>query len=178
MIPRYQLPEMAALFSDEAQQARMLEIELLATEAWAALGVVPAADAAECRERAPVVDAAFVAAVAERERVTDHDVAAFVDVVQAAIGGRAGAWIHYGLTSSDVVDTAWCWALRDAADLLLGGLGRPRDGAEAAGRSSTGDTAMVGPHARHPRRTDDVRGQAGPLGPPGRPRPRAPAGGP
>ena len=120
MIPRYQLPEMAALFSDEAQQARMLEIELLATEAWAALGVVPVADAAECRAKAPFVDAAFVAAVAERERVTDHDVAAFVDVVQAAIGGRAGAWIHYGLTSSDVVDTAWCWALRDASDLLLG----------------------------------------------------------
>ena len=120
VIPRYQLPDMAALFSDEAQQARMLEIELLATEARAALGVVPVADAAECRERAPVVDAGFVAAVAERERVTDHDVAAFVDVVQAAIGGRAGAWIHYGLTSSDVVDTAWCWALRDASDLLLG----------------------------------------------------------
>ena len=50
---------------------------------------------------------------------TDHDVAAFVDVVQAAIGQPAGAWIHYGLTSSDIVDTAWCWALRDAADLLI-----------------------------------------------------------
>jgi adenylosuccinate lyase len=111
---------MAALFSDEAQQGRMLEIELLATEAWAALGVVPADDAEACRRQAPVVDSAFVAAVAERERVTDHDVAAFVDVVQAAIGGRPGAWIHYGLTSSDVVDTAWSWALRDASDLLLG----------------------------------------------------------
>ena len=53
------------------------------------------------------MDTGFVAAVAERERVTDHDVAAFVDVVQAAIGGRPGTWIHYGLTSSDVVDTAW-----------------------------------------------------------------------
>ena len=58
-------------------------------------------------------------AVSDREAVTDHDVAAFVDVVQAAIGQPAGAWIHYGLTSSDVVDTAWCWALRDAADLLF-----------------------------------------------------------
>ena len=57
--------------------------------------------------------------MSEREKVTDHDVAAFVDVVQAAIGQPAGAWIHYGLTSSDVVDTAWCWMLRDAADLLL-----------------------------------------------------------
>ena len=51
--------------------------------------------------------------------VTDHDVAAFVDVVQERIGQPAGGWIHYGLTSSDVVDTAWCWMLRDAADLLL-----------------------------------------------------------
>ena len=55
---------------------------------------------------APVVDAAFVEAVAERERVTDHDVAAFVDVVQEAIGPPEGSWIHYGLTSSDVVDSA------------------------------------------------------------------------
>ncbi len=119
MIPRYQLPEMATLFTAEAQLARMLEIELLATEAWAALGVVPQDDARRCREGAPEVDASFVAAVDERERTTDHDVAAFVDVVQDRIGGDAGKWIHYGLTSSDVVDTAWSWALRDAADLLV-----------------------------------------------------------
>src|SRR5262249_56575145 len=92
--------------------------ELLATDAWAGLGVVPRADAAACRAAAPTVDAAFVAEVAERERVTDHDVAAFVDVVQGRIGAP-GRWIHYGLTSSDVVDTALCWSLRDAADLLI-----------------------------------------------------------
>jgi adenylosuccinate lyase len=119
MIPRYSLPEMAAVFADTARFGRWLEIELLATDAHAALGVVPAADAEACRHRAPVVDEAFVAAVSAREAITDHDVAAFVDVVQAAIGAPAGAWIHYGLTSSDVVDTAWCWMLRDAADLLI-----------------------------------------------------------
>jgi adenylosuccinate lyase len=119
MIPRYSLPEMAAVFADTARFGRWLEIELLATDAHAALGVVPAADAEACRHRAPVVDEAFVAAVSAREAITDHDVAAFVDVVQAAIGSPAGAWIHYGLTSSDVVDTAWCWMLRDAADLLI-----------------------------------------------------------
>jgi adenylosuccinate lyase len=119
MIPRYSLPEMAAVFADTARFGRWLEIELLATDAHAALGVVPAADAEACRHRAPVVDDAFVAAVSAREAITDHDVAAFVDVVQAAIGSPAGAWIHYGLTSSDVVDTAWCWMLRDAADLLI-----------------------------------------------------------
>jgi adenylosuccinate lyase len=110
---------MAAVFADTARFGRWLEIELLATDAHAALGVVPAADAEACRHRAPVVDDAFVAAVSAREAITDHDVAAFVDVVQAAIGAPAGAWIHYGLTSSDVVDTAWCWMLRDAADLLI-----------------------------------------------------------
>lgn len=120
MIPRYTLPEMAAVFADTARFGRYLEIELLATEAHAALGVVPAADAKACRAGAPMVDDAFVAAVDDREKITDHDVAAFVDVVQAAIGQPAGAWIHYGLTSSDVVDTAWCWMLRDACDLLLG----------------------------------------------------------
>jgi adenylosuccinate lyase len=65
------------------------------------------------------VDAAFVEAVAERERVTDHDVAAFVDVVQESIGQPQGSWIHYGLTSSDVVDTALCATLTRAADLLI-----------------------------------------------------------
>jgi adenylosuccinate lyase len=119
VIDRYSLPEMAAVFSDTTRFGRYLEIELLATDAQAALGIVPAADAATCRVNAPVTDAAFVQAVSDREAVTDHDVAAFVDVVQAAIGQPAGAWIHYGLTSSDVVDTAWCWALRDAADLLI-----------------------------------------------------------
>ena len=119
MIPRYAPPAMAALFSDEARFATWLEVELLATEGWSALGVVPAADARACRDRAPAVDAAFVEAVAERERVTDHDVAAFVDVVQQAIGQPEGSWVHYGLTSSDVVDTALCATLVRAADLLV-----------------------------------------------------------
>ena len=119
MIDRYSLPEMAAVFSDTTRFGRYLEIELLATEAQVGLGIVPAADAATCRACAPVTDSHFVQAVSDREAITDHDVAAFVDVVQAAVGQPAGAWIHYGLTSTDVVDTAWCWALRDAADLLI-----------------------------------------------------------
>ena len=118
MIERYTLPEIAAIFSDVARFERYVEIELLATEAHVALGAVPAADAATCRRDAPTVDDKFVRAVSDREAVTDHDVAAFVDVMQASIGMPAGSWIHYGLTSSDVVDTAWCWMLRDACDLL------------------------------------------------------------
>ena len=120
MIPRYSPADMAALFSDEARLGRWLEVELLAVEGLAQVGVVPTADAEEVRRRAPVVDAALVADVAERERVTDHDVAAFVDVVQSRIGQPVGSWIHYGLTSSDVVDTAQCATLVAACDLLLG----------------------------------------------------------
>jgi adenylosuccinate lyase len=119
MIPRYSLPEMARLFTDEARLGLWLEVEVLAVEAWAKLGVVPAEHAAAIRERAPKADAALVTAVAEREAVTDHDVAAFVDVVQAAIGAPEGSWVHHGLTSSDVVDTALSATLVAAADLLL-----------------------------------------------------------
>ena len=119
MIPRYSLPEMESVFSDESRFGRWIEIELLATEAHSALGIVPTTDAAMCRANTPVVDAHFIDDVLDREKITDHDVAAFVDILQSRIGGSAGTWIHYGLTSSDIVDTAWCWMLRDAADLLI-----------------------------------------------------------
>jgi adenylosuccinate lyase len=122
MIDRYSLPEIAEIFSDRSKFARYLEIELLATEAQAKLGVVPQTDAQTCRAKAPLVDDAFVHKIAERELVTDHDVAAFVDVVQSTIGMPAGAWIHHGLTSTDVVDTAWCWMLKDGAELILGAM--------------------------------------------------------
>jgi len=110
---------MSDLFTDQARLALWLEVEVLAVEAWASLGVVPEEDAKAVRERAPAVTSEFVAAVQEREKVTDHDVAAFVDVVQAAIGGPAAGWVHYGLTSSDVVDTALGATLARAADLLI-----------------------------------------------------------
>jgi len=142
MIPRYSTPEMSAIWSDVSKFRRWLEIELLATEAHAELGIVPAADATACRGRAPVVDEQFVAAVVEREAITDHDVAAFVDVVQAAIGD-AGKWIHYGLTSSDVGDTALCWQLRDAADALLDAADALLEAVVALAREHR-DTVMIG----------------------------------
>ncbi|MCX6513017.1 MAG: adenylosuccinate lyase [Actinobacteria bacterium] len=119
MIPRYSPKAMAALFTDEARFAAMLEVELLAAEALVGVGVVPEADAKLLRERAPQIDAAFVAEVGAREEITNHDVAAFVDIVQDRIGAPEGSWIHYGLTSSDVVDTALCTILTKAADLLI-----------------------------------------------------------
>ncbi|HUY85927.1 MAG TPA: adenylosuccinate lyase [Acidimicrobiales bacterium] len=119
MIPRYSMPEMAGLFSDVARMSKWLQVELLTVEGWAEIGMVPVGDAKTCRDAAPVVDEAFVEQVNEREKVTDHDVAAFVDVVQARIGSPAAAWIHFGLTSSDVVDTSLCSTLVEAADLLI-----------------------------------------------------------
>jgi adenylosuccinate lyase len=114
VIPRYGLPEMEAVWSDEARLTNWLEIELLAVEALAELGTVPPEDAAACRARA----AFTVEAVTEREVVTRHDVAAFVDVVAEAIGPE-GRWIHHGLTSSDVLDTGFALQLRAAANVLL-----------------------------------------------------------
>ena len=122
MIDRYALPEMANLFADAARMQRWVDIELLATDAQEKIGAVPAGTAAACRAKAPVVDQAFVDAVLEREQVTNHDVAAFVDILQQRIGPPAGTYVHHGLTSTDVVDTAWCWALRDASDLVIGQL--------------------------------------------------------
>ena len=119
MIPRYEVPEIAAVWSDEARMANWLEIELLAVEAWAELGVVPIEDARACRERATFT----VEAVIERERVTRHDVAAFVDVVAGSVG-EAGRWIHFGMTSSDVLDTGLALQLRAASDVVLADLER------------------------------------------------------
>lgn len=121
MIPRYSTPEMDAIWSDPARFGRWLEVELLATEGHAEIGVVPTEAAEICRAKAPTSDEAFVERIIEREKITDHDVAAFVDTVQAEIDDPAGSWIHYGLTSSDVGDTALCWAMRDACDLMIEG---------------------------------------------------------
>ena len=114
MIPRYVLPEMAAVWSDGARFGHWLEIEILVAEALAGLGKVPDADAREIRATASFDPER----IADVERVTRHDVAAFVQVVAASVG-PAGRWVHYGLTSSDVLDTGLALQLRDASDLLL-----------------------------------------------------------
>jgi len=119
VIPRYDVPEISEIFSDGARMANWLEIELLAVEAWAELGTIPVEEAKACRERA----AFAVEAVLERERVTRHDVAAFVDVVAGSVGPE-GRWIHFGMTSSDVLDTGFALQLRAAADVLLADIER------------------------------------------------------
>jgi adenylosuccinate lyase len=119
MIHRYSPKDVAALFTDEHRFDTMLEVELLAAEGLAAIGVLPADEVAALRPRRPVIDAAFVQEVEDREAITNHDTAAFVDLVQAKIGMPEGAWIHYGLTSSDVVDTALCTTLTQAMDIVI-----------------------------------------------------------
>jgi adenylosuccinate lyase len=117
MIERYSLPEMAAVWSEEHRLAVWQEIEALVVEAWAAEGVAPAAAAAAVRA-APEVDPAAWKA---REAETGHDLAAFVDVLAASVG-PGGEWVHYGLTSSDVLDTGLAVLLEDAGELLAGRL--------------------------------------------------------
>jgi adenylosuccinate lyase len=106
---------MARIWSDEGKLARWLEVELAALDAWAALGAVPADAAAEIRERAVPPSPERVAEIEGR---TQHDVAAFVDAVGEQLG-PVGRWFHYGLTSSDVVDTALSLQLQAAGRLVL-----------------------------------------------------------
>jgi adenylosuccinate lyase len=130
---------MRAVWSEEAKLARWLEVELAATDAWAQLAVVPADAAAELRARAVPPSPARVAEIEER---TQHDLAAFVDAVAEQVG-PAGRWLHYGLTSSDVLDTALALQLGQAGELILGEVDRclaaVRDRAEEHRR-----TPMVG----------------------------------
>jgi adenylosuccinate lyase len=114
MIARYTRPEMAALWSEEQRLATWLEVELLVCEALASRGQLPAA-AAEHLRRHATVDPARVRAIEAEVR---HDVIAFVTAVAETVGD-AGRYLHLGLTSSDVVDTAFAVTLRDAADMLL-----------------------------------------------------------
>jgi adenylosuccinate lyase len=122
VIPRYTRPEIGAVWSPQRKFECWLEVELAATEAWAEEGAVPR----EAAEAARANAAFTVEAVNEREKVTDHDVAAFVDVVAASVGEH-GRWIHYGLTSSDVLDTALALQLREAGEVVLAGARAYRD---------------------------------------------------
>jgi len=111
---------MARIWSDESKLARWLDVELAALEAWAELGVVPPDDVSEIRAhvRVPTPER-----VAEIEQLTDHDTAAFVDALSEQLG-REGRWIHFGLTSSDVVDTALSLQIQEAGTLILDGVDR------------------------------------------------------
>jgi adenylosuccinate lyase len=112
VIPRYTSPELAKIWSDDAHFEAMRVVEVAACEEM---------EGPTTAELAAIRGATFtVEAIAERELVTDHDTAAFVDVL-AATAGPAGRWIHHGLTSSDVLDTGLALQLRRAGELILAG---------------------------------------------------------
>jgi adenylosuccinate lyase len=111
---------MARIWSDEGKLERWLEVELAALDAWAETDVVPAEAAQEIRAAAKVPTPARVAEIEEK---THHDVAAFVDAVAGELG-PAGRWFHYGLTSSDVVDTALALQIGAAGELVLSEIDR------------------------------------------------------
>jgi adenylosuccinate lyase len=114
MIARYSRPEMARLWSDESRFGAWLKVEIAATEVLAEKGVVPQGALAAIREKARFQ----VDRIEAIEKEVQHDVVAFVSNVAENVGPE-GRWIHYGLTSSDVVDTAMAMLMRDACDVIL-----------------------------------------------------------
>jgi adenylosuccinate lyase len=114
---------MARIWSEESKLARWLDVELAALDAWAEIGAVPVRVAVAARERLSVPSPARVA---ELERVTDHDTAAFVDALTEQLGPE-GRWVHFGLTSSDVVDTGLSLQIQAAGRLIVEGVDRAFD---------------------------------------------------
>ncbi len=119
MIPRYSRPEMAAIWSDEAKFERWLEVEIAVCEARAAAGEMPAEAARRIRANATF----DLAKVEEYQAITHHDMTAFLQSVADSLGEES-RYVHYGLTTSDVWDTATALQLRDASDLLDAGVAR------------------------------------------------------
>jgi adenylosuccinate lyase len=111
---------MTRVWSEQAKLESWLAVELAVVDAWAQTGTIPSDDARVLRDRARVPTPEQVA---ERERTTNHDVAAFVDTVASGLG-EEGRWFHYGLTSSDVIDTALCITVQAAGELVLDGVER------------------------------------------------------
>jgi adenylosuccinate lyase len=145
VISRYSRPAMQAIWSDEERLARWLEVELAALDAWAELGVVPDEAARTIREQARPPSPERVA---ELEATLHHDTAAFVDAVAETLGAE-GRWFHYGLTSSDVVDTGLALQVREAGALLVDGLDRAQDAVIALAREHRNTVCIGRTHGVH-----------------------------
>ncbi|HGK6765936.1 TPA: adenylosuccinate lyase [Streptococcus agalactiae] len=113
MIERYSRPEMAAIWTEENKYRAWLEVEILADEAWAELGEIPKEDVAKIREKADF----DIDRILEIEQDTRHDVVAFTRAVSETLGEER-KWVHYGLTSTDVVDTAYGYLYKQANDII------------------------------------------------------------
>ena len=144
MIPRYTRPEMGALWTDQARFEAMLRVELAVAHVEARRGLIPAAAAANLESKATV----DVERIAELERTTDHDVVAFVSQVAERVGAD-GRYLHHGLTSSDVVDTALALQLSAAGELLLRGCDRLIAAIAARARTEATTVMMGRTHSVH-----------------------------
>lgn len=113
MLERYTRPEMGAIWSEENKYQAWLEVEILAAEAWAELGEIPKEDVDLLREKASF----DVARILEIEQETRHDVVAFTRAVSESLGEES-KWVHFGLTSTDVVDTAYGYLYKQANDII------------------------------------------------------------
>jgi adenylosuccinate lyase len=138
MIPRYTHPEMGRIWSDARRYECWLRVEVAAAEAMAGAGVVPAEAAREIRERASF----DIARIDEIEQTTHHDVIAFTTAVAERIG-PAARWLHFGLTSSDVIDTALALQMVEASDLVLRDLAALADAVAVRAREHQ-HTPMIG----------------------------------
>src|SRR6476659_6763613 len=114
MIPRYTHPDMGRIWSDQRRYETWLRVETAAAEAMAAAGIVPSDAARDIRDRG----AFDISRIEEIEQVTQHDVIAFTTAVAEKVGPSA-RWLHFGMTSSDVIDTAQALQMREACDVLL-----------------------------------------------------------
>ena len=160
MIPRYTRPELGRLWTDEARMDTWRQVEVAACEELPGLLGADGPDGGRARGD-PRARASRSRRSHERERVTDHDVAAFVDVL-AASAGEAGRWIHFGLTSSDVLDTALALQLRAAGEVILTGARSLTATLAARAREHAGH-AVRRAHARRSRRADDASGSSSPA---------------
>lgn len=113
MIARYTRPEMGAIWTEENRYQAWLEVEILACEAWAELGIIPKEDVQKLRENASFE----IDRILEIEKETRHDVVAFTRAVSETLGEER-KWVHYGLTSTDVVDTALSYQIKQANDII------------------------------------------------------------
>src|SRR6188474_1617970 len=126
MIQRYTHPEMGRIWSDQRKYETWLQVEVAAADAMAAAGIVPAEAARDIRERG-AFDIDRIEAI---EQVTQHDVIAFTTAVAEHVGPSA-RWLHFGMTSSDVIDTAQALQMREACDLVLADLAALADAVRA-----------------------------------------------
>src|SRR5690625_7247025 len=144
MIDRYTRPEMAALWSEEAQFQSWLDVELAACAAWSELGIIPKEDVDRRYERASF----DLARIHEIEEETRHDVVAFTRAVSETLGEER-KWVHYGLTSSDVVDTAWMLRLKKANEHLDDALSRLTEALAGRAREHKRTVTLDRTHVGH-----------------------------